>query len=152
MNDEIIETNHAVGVSGLRIDHLDNLFFSVISITEFLLSKNLSSGRALRQLIVQGQARSPRPPRPTSRRGRFLIKWKTRRDRMRAKLLEIKQELRQRMHQQIHEQGQWIKQVVGGYFRYHAVPTNIRALKHFLAPKTLRTWLIHRPAAFGSPQ
>jgi RNA-directed DNA polymerase len=67
----------------------------------------------------------------TSRRGRFLIKRKTRRDRMRAKLLEIKQELRQRMHQSIREQGQWLKQVVGGYFRYHAVPTNIHALKLF---------------------
>jgi RNA-directed DNA polymerase len=66
-----------------------------------------------------------------TRRGGFLVHRKTRRDRMRAKLLEIKQELRQRMHQPIREQGQWIKQVVGGYFRYHAVPTNIHALKHF---------------------
>jgi RNA-directed DNA polymerase len=66
-----------------------------------------------------------------SRRGGFLIKRKTRRDRMRAKLLEIKQELRRRMHQPIREQGAWLKQVVGGYFRYHAVPTNIRALAQF---------------------
>jgi RNA-directed DNA polymerase len=35
------------------------------------------------------------------------------------------------MHQSIREQGQWLKQVLGGYFRYHAVPTNIHALKHF---------------------
>ncbi len=49
----------------------------------------------------------------TSRRGRFLIKRKSRRDRMRAKLQEIKQELRQRMHQPIREQGKWLKQVVG---------------------------------------
>ena len=64
----------------------------------------------------------------TSRRGRFLINRKSRRDRMRAKLQEIKQELRQRMHQPIREQGKWLKQVVGGYFRYHAVPTNSQAL------------------------
>ena len=35
------------------------------------------------------------------RRGKFLIKRKTRRDRMRAKLKEVKQELRRRMHQPI---------------------------------------------------
>jgi RNA-directed DNA polymerase len=67
----------------------------------------------------------------TSRRGRFLVKRKSRRDRMRAKLQAIKQELRQRMHQPIREQGRWLKQVVGGYFRYHAVPTNSRTLKQF---------------------
>jgi RNA-directed DNA polymerase len=67
----------------------------------------------------------------TSRQGRFLIKRKSRRDRMRAKLQEIKQELRQRMHQPIREQGKWLKQVVGGYFRYHAVPTNSHALMQF---------------------
>jgi RNA-directed DNA polymerase len=44
---------------------------------------------------------------------------------------EIKQELRRRMHQPIREQGKWLKQVVGGYFRYHAVPTNSHALMQF---------------------
>jgi len=67
----------------------------------------------------------------TSRRGGFLIKRKSRRDRMRAKLQAIKQELRQRMHQPIREQGKWLKQVVDGYFRYHAVPTNSHALVQF---------------------
>jgi hypothetical protein len=83
---------------------------------------------------------SPRPylreaggeiPRPThlficskTRRGKFQIKRKSRRDRMREKLQAIKQELRRRMHQPIPEQGKWLKQVVTGYFNYHAVPTN----------------------------
>src|SRR5262252_6167619 len=67
----------------------------------------------------------------TSRRGRFLIKRKSRRDRMRAKLQAVKQELRRRMHQPIREQGKWLKQVVTGYFRYHAVPTNSHALVQF---------------------
>jgi RNA-directed DNA polymerase len=40
-----------------------------------------------------------------SRRGKFLVKRKTRRDRMRVKLQAIKQELRQRMHQPIPVQG-----------------------------------------------
>ena len=50
---------------------------------------------------------------------------------MRAKLKEIKEELRQRMHRPIPEQGNWLKQVVTGYFAYHAVPTNGRALDAF---------------------
>jgi hypothetical protein len=40
-----------------------------------------------------------------SRRGHFLIKRKTRRDHMQAKLQEIKKELRERMHQPIPKQG-----------------------------------------------
>jgi RNA-directed DNA polymerase len=66
-----------------------------------------------------------------SRRGRFLVKRKSRRDRMKAKLREVKEELRRRMHQSIPEQGRWLRQVVTGYFAYHAVPTNIRALQAF---------------------
>ena len=64
-------------------------------------------------------------------RGQFLVKRITRRDRMRATLREIKDELRRRMHQPIPEQGAWIEQVVRGFFAYHAVPTNGAALKAF---------------------
>jgi RNA-directed DNA polymerase len=66
-----------------------------------------------------------------SRRGTFLLTRKTRRDRMRAKLRAIKQELRRRMHQPIPMQGKWLGRVVSGYFNYHAVPTNSRALHAF---------------------
>jgi len=66
-----------------------------------------------------------------SRAGKFLIHRKSRRDRMRAKLKEIKQALRRRMHQSIPEQGKWLGQVVRGVFNYHAVPTNIQALAAF---------------------
>jgi RNA-directed DNA polymerase len=66
-----------------------------------------------------------------TRHGRFQIKRKTRRDRMRAKLQAIKQELRERMHQPIPIQGKWLAQVVAGYFNYHAVPTNSRVLGAF---------------------
>jgi RNA-directed DNA polymerase len=75
-----------------------------------------------------------------SRRGGFLVKRKTRRDRMRAKLQAVKQELRQRMHQPIPQQGKWLKQVVAGYFRYHAVPTNSRALATFRDEVAKRWW------------
>jgi len=63
--------------------------------------------------------------------GRFQIKRKTRADRMRAKLQELKQDMRRRMHQPIPKQGKWLARVVRGYFNYHAVPTNGRALEVF---------------------
>jgi hypothetical protein len=66
-----------------------------------------------------------------TRRVQFQLKRETRRDRMRITLKEIKQELRRRMHQPIPEQGRWLRQVVTGFFNYHAVPTNGRALGSF---------------------
>jgi len=57
---------------------------------------------------------------------------------MRAKLQAIKQELRQGMHQPIPEQGKWLKQVVTGYYNYHAVPTNGPALAEFRIEITKR--------------
>jgi RNA-directed DNA polymerase len=66
-----------------------------------------------------------------SRKGRFLVIRKTRRDRMMAKLLELKEEMRRRMHWPIPKQGEWLRQVVGGFYNYHAVPTNSRALAVF---------------------
>jgi group II intron reverse transcriptase/maturase len=68
-----------------------------------------------------------------SRQGFFLLKRKTRRDRMRAKLRMVKQEMRRRMHQPIPEQGRWLWHVVRGYFNYYAVPMNTRALAVFRA-------------------
>ena len=50
---------------------------------------------------------------------------------MRAKLKQVKEGLRQRMHRTIAEQGRWLGQVVAGYFRYFAVPTNDRAPSAF---------------------
>ncbi len=66
-----------------------------------------------------------------SRQGHFLLKRKTRSDRMRAKLRDIKVELRRRMHWPIPKQGEWLRQVVTGHFVYFAVPTNSRALSAF---------------------
>lgn len=66
-----------------------------------------------------------------SRRGAFLLHRKTRGDRMRARLREIKEQLRSRMHDAIAEQGRWLRAVVSGFFAYHAVPTNSRALGAF---------------------
>jgi RNA-directed DNA polymerase len=75
-----------------------------------------------------------------SRKGKFQLKRKSRRDRMRVKLSEIKEELRRRMHQAIPEQGRWLAQVIRGYFAYHAVPTNFPALSA-LRYHAERLWL-----------
>ena len=75
-----------------------------------------------------------------SRRGRFLLHRKTRRDRMWGKLQEIKDALRERMHWPIPTQGKWLRQVVKGFFAYHAVPTNLPALGAFRTHVT-RLWL-----------
>ena len=66
-----------------------------------------------------------------TRAGKFQLQRKTRRDRMQAKLRNIKETLRRRMHRPIPEQGRWLGRVVRGYFNYHAVPTNARALDVF---------------------
>src|ERR1700676_3332858 len=66
-----------------------------------------------------------------TRRGKYQVQRKSRHDRMRAKLQEIKKELRLRMHQPIPDQGKWLEQVVTGYFNYYAVPTNSRSIGAF---------------------
>jgi RNA-directed DNA polymerase len=66
-----------------------------------------------------------------SLKGKFLVVRRSRRDRVRAKLQEITEALRQRMHEPIPEQGKWLAQVVGGFFAYHAVPTNFATLGTF---------------------
>ena len=66
-----------------------------------------------------------------SRRGAFLLHRKTRGDRMRATLQEVKTWLRQHMHDAVADQGRRLRAVVRGFFAYHAVPTNSRALGAF---------------------
>ena len=66
-----------------------------------------------------------------TRAGKFQIRRKTRRDRMQAKLREIGEMLRRLMHQPIPALGKWLGRVISGYFNYHAVPTNGRALHVF---------------------
>lgn len=75
-----------------------------------------------------------------SRRGDFLIHRKSRRDRVRAKLKEVKDKLQMRMHRPLPEIGKWLGQVVRGFLNYHAVPTNSRALDGF-REAVLRLWL-----------
>jgi len=80
------------------------------------------------------------------RNGSFALKRKTIGKRMRAKLLDLKQQLRTRMHDPIALTGKWLKSVVQGYFNYHAVPGNTDSL-HAFRNRLVRLWrtmLIHR--------
>src|ERR1700751_5006409 len=67
----------------------------------------------------------------TRKTGRFIVKRKTIRKRLSAKLSELKEELRRRWHQPVAEVGKWLKSVVQGYFNYHAVPGNTDSLNTF---------------------
>ncbi len=66
-----------------------------------------------------------------NRNGKFQVRRTTMRKRLTAKLHEVKAELRKRMHRPVPEQGQWLRSVVQGYFAYHAVPGNWKALGDF---------------------
>jgi group II intron reverse transcriptase/maturase len=75
-----------------------------------------------------------------TRQGRFLVKRKSRRDRVRTKLKEVKETRRRRMHQPVPEVGKWLGQVVRGFMNYHAVPTNGAAIGTF-RHRALKLWL-----------
>ncbi|MGH9625402.1 MAG: group II intron reverse transcriptase/maturase [Bryobacteraceae bacterium] len=74
-----------------------------------------------------------------NRNGKFQVRRTTMRKRLTAKLHEVKAELRKRMHRPVPEQGQWLRSVVQGYFAYHAVPGNWKALGAFRTQCT-RLW------------
>jgi RNA-directed DNA polymerase len=74
-----------------------------------------------------------------TRDGRFALKRITIKERMRAKLKEVKAELRRRMHLSVPEVGRWLGSVVRGHLAYFAVPGN-SCTKEFVDQIT-RHWL-----------
>jgi len=66
-----------------------------------------------------------------NRLGRFTVRRKTIRKRMRAKLRDIKQQIRKRMHDPVRQTGPWLKSIVQGHFNYYAVPGNLDSLGVF---------------------
>jgi hypothetical protein len=48
-----------------------------------------------------------------------------------AKLKQIKQTLRRRMHEPLEQIGTWLRSVAPGFYQYHAVPGNLRAMNTF---------------------
>ena len=75
-----------------------------------------------------------------TRHGAFALQRLTRRDRMRTALCRIKEQLHRTRHHAIPEQGAQLRQVVQGYFAYHAVPTNARRMSSF-RHHVVRSWL-----------
>lgn len=71
--------------------------------------------------------------------GYFMVYRKTIGKRMAAKLKEIRQKLRQSLHGKIQDTLEWLKSVIRGYFRYHAVPRNEQRLNAFRY-EVLRMW------------
>jgi len=65
------------------------------------------------------------------RSGMFTVLRQTVRQRLQAKLQEVKAELRRRMHLPIPEQGTYLRSVVTGHVRYYGVPMNGPALGLF---------------------
>jgi RNA-directed DNA polymerase len=67
----------------------------------------------------------------TLKSGKFIVLRQTMAVRMRAKLAEIKTDLQRRMHESVAEVGRWLRSVVNGYYRYHAVPRNLPTMIRF---------------------
>jgi RNA-directed DNA polymerase len=73
--------------------------------------------------------------------GRFTVLRQTIRQRLQAKLSEVKTELRRRMHDPVPQTGKWLRSVVEGHIRYYGVPMNTPALHLF---RFQVGWLWHR--------
>ena len=78
------------------------------------------------------------------RNGRFTVVRQTIRQRLQAKLSEVKAELRRRLHDPIPAVGTWLRQVVSGHTRYYGVPMNSPAIALF---RYRVGWLWHRALA-----
>ena len=74
-----------------------------------------------------------------TRRGGFWLRRITISKRMRAKLVEVKDQLKRRRHQPVPEQGKWLASVVRGHLAYYAVPGNSHAIRAFREQVT-RHW------------
>jgi RNA-directed DNA polymerase len=73
------------------------------------------------------------------RQGKFQVQRRTVAKRMRTRLSFIKMELRRRRHDRVRDTGQWLRSVVTGYYRYHAVPGNLTMLSRFRC-RLARLW------------
>jgi hypothetical protein len=59
--------------------------------------------------------------------------------RLRRKVMEIKQELHRRMHRAVPEVGAWLRSVVQGHYRYYGVHYNRHALCR-IRGEVIRLW------------
>lgn len=76
----------------------------------------------------------------------------TSKQRMRAKLSEVKTELRRRQHLPIPDQGRWLASVIRGHCNYYAVPGNSDAINAFRDQATRHWyWALAVPPAIDIP-
>ncbi len=81
----------------------------------------------------------------SNRRGKFCIRRKTIRKRLRRKLKEVKVELIRRMHDPLEQVGAWLASVIRGFTNYHAIPGNMKAPREFYTQiGRLWRWVIRR--------
>ncbi len=66
-----------------------------------------------------------------SRKGRHLLLRHTVRQKMHAKLREVRTELGRRRHHSIPDVGKWLGAIVRGHTQYYGVPTNSKAIAAF---------------------
>lgn len=74
-----------------------------------------------------------------TRNGKFVVRRRTVRKRLRRKLKDVKDELRRRMHDPVSEVGAWLSSVLDGHFRYYGVPNNGEAMNAFRT-EVARLW------------
>ena len=65
------------------------------------------------------------------RRGKFIVRRHTMRQRLTAKLKSMKIELKRRRHQKLADQRRWVSSVLRGHYQYYGVPRNLQALRVF---------------------
>jgi RNA-directed DNA polymerase len=63
--------------------------------------------------------------------GNFIVKRQSIGKRMRAKLKQLGKDLRCKRHADLRKTGEWLESVVRGWYRYHAVPFNMKRLEQF---------------------
>jgi RNA-directed DNA polymerase len=67
----------------------------------------------------------------TDRQGRFVVKRRTMRKRLQAKLREVHTELRRRLNEPTRKVGEWLATVLRGHYGYYGVVGNYEALSRF---------------------
>jgi RNA-directed DNA polymerase len=72
--------------------------------------------------------------------GKFTVMRKTVGKRLTVKLRDVAAKLRKRMNDPIEQTGNWLNQVVRGYYNYHAIPGNLKRLYMF-RQEAARLWL-----------
>ena len=75
----------------------------------------------------------------TRKTGRFVVKRKTIRKRLTAKLHAVEEELRRRWHEPVAVVGRWLRSVIRGWLNYHAIPGNMDRLNSFRS-QVIRHW------------